>query len=366
MEEKDTGLSEAEKGIEQEMAKDIKHRRKILLFNTISFFIVLGTLIWALITYFHLDKKMYTNDAQVESYINPINTRISGYVKEIHFTEHQHVKKGDTLVVIDNAEYLILVKQADAVLMDAKAGKSVVHSAQGVARNGVDVSAANIDEIKARLDNAEINFKRYASLLKDDVISQFQFDQIKTERDALQAKYLSLQHLKQSARLNTGESDKRLDVADAAIAKAQAALDYTRLNLSYTVIKAPYDGVVGRKIIEEGQVVQPGQTLVSIVRGNDKWITANYTESQLSYLKVGEKVSIQVDAVKEKIYIGQIFSVSEATGSRYSSIPTDNSTGNFVKVQQRFPVKIKFVKESKQADLDLLKTGMNVEVELIK
>ncbi|WP_454801282.1 HlyD family secretion protein [Mucilaginibacter phyllosphaerae] len=349
-----------------ELAKERKRKRRIILFNILSLMIVISALVWAAVTYFHLDNSVFTDDAQVESYINPINTRITGYIKEIRFTEHQRVKKGDTLVTIDDGEYKILVAQAEAVLLDAKAGRLVVNSSEDVARNGIDISTANISEIRARLTNAEVNYKRYASLVADDVVSQFQFDQIKTERDALRAKYLSLQSAQQSARLTTNETQKRFAVADAAVAKASAALAYTKLNLTYTVITAPYDGVVGRKTIEEGQVVQPGQTLVSIVRGNEKWVTANYTETQLRYLKVGQSVDIKVDAIKGKHFKGEIFSMSEATGSRYSAIPTDNSTGNFVKVQQRFPVKIKLSATNELDEVARLKTGMNAEVELIK
>ncbi|AYL94322.1 HlyD family secretion protein [Mucilaginibacter celer] len=349
-----------------ELAKERKRKHRIILFNVVSFLIVFAALAWAAVTYFHLDKSVFTDDAQVEAYINPINTRITGYIRDIRFTEHQRVKRGDTLVIIDNREYQILVDQAAAVLMDAQAGRLVVNSSEDVARNGIDISTANISEIKARLDNAEANYKRYASLVADDVVTQFQFDQIKAERDALKAKYTALKHARQSARLTTDESQKRLTVADAAIAKARAALEYTKLNLSYTIITAPYDGVVGRKTIEEGQLVQPGQTLVSIVRGDEKWVTANYTEAQLGYLRIGQKVNIKVDAVSGKLYEGEIFSVSEATGSRFSTVPTDNSTGNFVKVQQRFPVKIKLSADNKPESVALLKTGMNAEVELIK
>jgi membrane fusion protein (multidrug efflux system) len=340
--------------------------RKILVFNIISFSIVLAALIWAVITYFHLGKSVYTNDAQVDSYVNPINSRVPGYIKEIRFNEHQHVKRGDTLVIIDRKEYLIQLKLAEASLLDASAGKTVISSAQDVANKGIAISEANILEVKARLTNAEANFKRYANLLKDDVITQFQFDQQQSERDALRAKLESLQSASQSARFSGQESRKRVDVADAAIIKANANLDYAKLNLSYTIITAPYDGTVGRRVIEEGQYIQAAQTLLSIVRDSERWITANYTEAQLAYLTLGQKVKIHIDATGDRVYYGNIVAVSEATGSRFSAIPVDNSTGNFVKVQQRFPVKIDFLPKTPARDLKLLKTGMNAEVELIK
>jgi membrane fusion protein (multidrug efflux system) len=343
-----------------------KRKSRIMLFNMISFTIVFFALAWAVITYFHLDKSVYTNDAQVESYVSPINTRIQGYIKSIKFSEHQRVKKGDTLVIIDDREYRIQVKQAEAVVLDATAGKIVVNVTEDVANNGIAVSEANIEEIKARLDNAEVNYQRYANLLREDVVSKFQYDQQKTERDALKAKYESLIHARQGARFTSQETGKRIDVAKAGILRANAALDYSRLNLSYTVITAPYDGTVGRKIIEEGQFVQPGQTLVSIVRGSERWINANYTEAQMSSIAPGKKVKIHIDALDDKTFYGRITSVSEATGSRYSAVPVDNSTGNFVKVQQRFPVRIDFANDTGNKELEMLRAGMNAEVELIK
>jgi membrane fusion protein, multidrug efflux system len=346
--------------------KQQKRKKRILLFNIISFFIVFLALAWAVITYFHLDKSVYTNDAQVESYINPVNTRIQGYIMSIRFSEHQHVKKGDTLVIIDDREYRIQVKQAEAVVLDATAGKTVVNVTEDVARNGIAVSEANIEETKARLDNAEVNYQRYANLLKEDVVTKFQYDQQKTERDALKAKYKSLLHARQVAKFTSQETGKRIDVAKAGILRTEAALDYAKLNLSYTVITAPYDGTVGRKIIEEGQFVQPGQTMVSIVKEGERWVNANYTESQMSSIAAGKKVKIHIDALDDKTFYGRITSVSEATGSRYSAVPVDNSTGNFVKVQQRFPVRIDFVSGTASKDLDLLRAGMNAEVELIK
>ena len=179
------------------------------------------------------------------------------------------------------------------------------------------------------------------------------------------ARYSSLLHTGEHAELSTNEVTRRIAVSEAVVAKAMASLSYTRLNLAYTVIVAPYDGVVGRKIVEEGQYVQPGQMMASIVREDQIWVTANYTESQIGSLREGQYFRIRVDALPGRTYRGQLFSISAATGSRYSNIPTDNSTGNFVKVQQRIPVKIVFTKNNSPESLKLLKTGMNVEVELV-
>lgn len=339
-------------------------KRKIIFLNILSAAIIVGAVIWGIRVFFHFDRSVFTDDAQVEAYINPINTRIPGYIKEIRFSEHQQVKKGDTLIIIDDREYKIQAEQAESMLADAQANRSVASTGTDVAANSIHVADANLEELKARLTNMETNYKRYQNLLKEDVVTQFQFDQIKTDLDAMRAKYHALQAQQQGSALTTNETGKRVLVADASIKRAKAAVDMAKLNLSYTVITAPYDGVVGRKIIEEGQLLQAGQPLVSIVRSNDKWVTANYTESQIAKLKIGQQVSIKIDAIANKTYYGKVAAISEATGSRYSAVPVDNSTGNFVKVQQRIPVKIEFTTQNKQGDLLALRAGMNAEVKL--
>lgn len=341
-----------------------RRKRKIIILNVLSSVIIIGAVIWGIGVFFHFDKSVFTDDAQVESYINPINTRIPGYIKEIRFSEHQQVKKGDTLIVIDDREFKIQQEQAASMLADARANQSVATSSTDVAANNVHVAEANLQELKARLTNMETNYKRYQNLLQEDVVTQFQFDQIKTDLDAMRAKYRSLQALQQGSALTTSETGKKALVVSASIQRAQAAVDLAALNLSYTVITAPYDGVVGRKLIEDGQLLQAGQPMVTIVRSNDKWVTANYTESQIAQLKVGQPVLIKIDAVANKTYFGKVTAISEATGSRYSAVPVDNSTGNFIKVQQRIPVKIEFTKQNKAEDLLALRAGMNAEVKL--
>lgn len=350
----------------KDTAQDLenKRRRRILFINILSAAVIVAVIIWGIRVFFHLGGSVFTEDAQIEAYINPINTRVPGYLKEIRFSEHQQVKKGDTLAILDAREYKIQQEQAESMYADAQANKEVATSGTDITVSGIQIANANVEELKARLVNMEINFKRYQNLLKDDVVTQFQFDQVKTDLDAMRAKYRSLEAQKQSSSLTNGQTGKRVLVADASIKRAQAALDLASLNLSYTVITAPYDGVVGRKIIEEGQLLQAGQPIVSIVRSNDKWVNANYTEDQLEKLQIGQLVNIKIDAISNKTFKGKIAAISEATGSRYSAIPVDNSTGNFVKVQQRIPVKIEFTNQNSKADLDNLRAGMNVEVTL--
>lgn len=337
-------------------------KRWRIFFNSLSAVMIITLICWGLMTYFHLNEQVYTDDAQVEEYINPINTRIVGYIKKIKFDEHQQVKKGDTLIIIDDREYKIQLEQALASLKDAEAGKNVVASDINVAANSTSISDANIAEMKARLNNQAINLKRYENLLKADVVSQYQYDEVKTEYDAMQAKYNALLRQRQSTTLNTKTVSEKLNVSDAAILRANAAVDMARLNLDYCYITAPYDGIMGRRKIAEGQLLQPGQALATIVQDGEKWVTANYTESQIEHIKAGDLLTIKIDAVKGIVFEGYVESISGAAGSRYSAVPVDNSTGNFIKVQQRFPVKIIFTKNNKKENLDKIRAGMNVTV----
>lgn len=317
---------------------------------------------WGVNTYLRLDRELYTNDAQVEEYINPVNTRIPGYVKEVRFTDHQHVRKGDTLVLIDDREYKIALEQAEAAWLSARASRSVSALAVTTVHSNRDITDANIRSFDARLWNAEQNYHRYEQLLKEDAATQQQFDAIKTEYTSLLEQKEALVRQKKTTEFSTEESSRRVTVGDAEIKRAHAAMGLAALNLSYTVITAPYDGVTGRRNIQEGQLVQAGQTLLSFVRGDNKWVVANYKETQVTHLRVGDLMRLTVDGIEDKEFEGRVEAISEATGSRYSAIPVDNATGNFVKVRQRIPVRIEFTDANKPADLERLIAGMNVEV----
>jgi membrane fusion protein (multidrug efflux system) len=343
-----------------------KRKITIIIINSVLSVLIICAIIWGISTYFDLDREAYTNDAQVEEYINPVNVRIPGYIKEVRFEEHQPVKKGDTLVMIDDREYKIALEQAEAAYLSALAAKNVTSSSRNTVQSNLGVSDANIAASNARLWNAEQNFHRYQNLLKEGAATQQQFDQVKTEYDAIVNQTLALKKQRNTTNLTTNEVSKRIDVNDADIKRAKASVELAQLNLSYTLITAPYDGITGRRNIQEGQLVQPGQNLLSFIRNNEKWIVANYRETQLAKLHIGQKVKLVVDGLDDKIMTGRISAISEATGSRFSAIPLDNATGNFVKVQQRIPVKIALSKQdNKQADIDQLKAGMNVEVRLL-
>ncbi|GAA4146565.1 HlyD family secretion protein [Sphingobacterium kyonggiense] len=345
--------------------KEKKRRRNIYLINLLTILVILGAINWGLVEFFHLNESVYTEDAQVDAHINPVNSKVSGYIKDIRFQEHQMVHRGDTLVVLENDEYKIAVENAMAALADARAGNAVVHTEVEIARNGQQIAAANMEELKSRLQNAEVNYKRYQDLMDKDAVAVYQYEQVKTEYESLAAKYKALQAQHHNSHLTTEETHKRTGINEANILRAKAALDLAKLNLSYTVIVAPYDGVLGRIPVEVGQLIQAGQPLFNLVRDQQKWVTANYTEGQMKQIALGKKVELKVDAIPNVTFHGEIKAISEATGSKYSSVPVDNSTGNFVKVQQRIPVRIEFTSDNEPKDLEKLLIGLNVVVKAI-
>ncbi|HZJ58893.1 MAG TPA: HlyD family secretion protein [Chitinophagaceae bacterium] len=349
------------------MKQNNKKNKKQILINSLLILVGAGFLFWGIYTYFDLGNNLYTNDAHIEEYINPVNTRIPGYIKEVRFDEHQNVKKGDTLVIIDDREYKIQLEQAEAAYMAAGASKTVTASSVSTVQSGLNTTDANIEAAKARLWNAEQNFHRYENLLQDGAATQQQFDQVKTEYETLLAQSRALQDQRATTSLSAVETSNRISVNEAEIKRTHALLDFAKLNLSYTAIIAPYDGVTGRRTIQEGQLVQAGQTLLSYVRNDSTWVVANYKETQVTKLSVGQKVKLHVDGFGSKEFDGIVSAIAQATGSKFSAIPTDNSTGNFIKVQQRVPVKIEIIRNaSTQEFIRRFRAGMNVEVRLAK
>lgn len=333
--------------------------------NTVCILLALGGISWTVNYFWKYVNYEITNDAVVDQYITPVNIRVSGYISEVRFTEHQPVKAGDTLLILDNREYLIKLKDAEAALLDAKASKDVLGSGIETSHTNVGVQEANIAETKARLWQLEQEHRRYANLLADESVSRQQYEQVKANYEAMAARYDALLRQKQAAQSQYSETKKKTGSADASILRKEAELDMAKLNLSYTLVIAPYDGYMGRRTLETGQLVQAGQTLAYLVRGKDKWVTANYKETQISHIYIGQQVRIKVDAFEGRIFRGRVTAISEATGSKYSLVPTDNSAGNFVKIQQRIPVRIELDDVSPE-DMSLLRAGMMVEAEALR
>ena len=208
------------------------------------------------------------------------------------------------------------------------------------------------------------DYQRFEELLKKDAVTRQQYDNAKAQYEAARARYEAARNRQQATSGVLGEQRQRLGQSEAGESVAEARLNLARLNLSYTVITAPCDGYIGRKDIHVGQLVQPGQLLVNMVDQRSVWIIANYRESQMHHIAVGAPVEFEADAIPGVTFKGKVESISSATGSAYSNMPVDNATGNFVKVEQRVPVRIELTADNNADDVKRLLSGLNVECEV--
>jgi membrane fusion protein (multidrug efflux system) len=341
----------------------VKKRIKIT-YNIVVGLMLIATLAWVSSKFIHFGDVEFTDNAQVKQQIFPVNSRVQGFIKKISFTDYQRVKKGDTLLIIEDMEYRYRVAQAEADLQNAIVGKKAMGTTIRTTESNIGVSEAGIDESRVRLENAEKEYNRYKKLLEQKSVTLQQFDAVNANYQATKARFEQMIRQRNTTSLVKNEQTLRLDQNDAYIKAAEAALELARLNLSYTIIVAPCNGVTGRKNIEEGQLIQPGQTMVDLVNQNERWVIANYKETQTANIREGQKVEMTVDAIPGVSFKGKVISISRATGASYSLFQQDNSSGNFVKVEQRIPVRIEFSGENTSEELALLRAGMNVECEV--
>ena len=340
-------------------------KTKKLIYNIIACVLLLGAVSWVCEKFVHLGDVEFTENAQVKQLIVPVNSRVQGFVKEVRFDEYAKVSKGDTLVIIEDAEYRYILAQAEANLANAKTGKDAMHNVISTTATNLTVTDASIEEARILYENAERNYKRFSSLYEQNAVTRQQFDDMNTAYLAAKARYDMLKRQKKSVQSVSREQNTRLGQNEAGIKLAEAALELARLNLSYTVVLAPCDGYTGRKEIQAGQLIQPGQTLVDIVDAEDKWVVANYQETQTANIREGQEVEIEVDAVPGHIFKGTVRSVSRATGASFSLMPQDNSSGNFVKIEQRIPVRIDFAEDNDSEAMERISAGMNVECKVL-
>ena len=367
--EKDTPTEETaagDAGAPVVTKKDIKPLRGRRLVVSLVGIAILAYGLWKLVGVFRDYTATETcNDAQVEQYIAPVNLRASGYIAKVCFKEHQQVHKGDTLLILDDREYRIRLMEAEAALKDAKASGNVINASEQTTQTSASVYSASIDEIEVRLAKLAKDIERYRNLVAKKAATPIQLEQLEVEYEATQKKLEATKKQQEAAYKGVNEVSTRRGSVAAAIQRAEAAVEMAKLNLSYCVVVAPCDGKLGRRTIEEGQMVNSGTTITYIIPNNQKWVIANYKETQVENLHVGQKVRMTVDALDNKVFEGTVTAISGATGSKYSLVPTDNSAGNFVKIQQRVPVRIDFSNLSAE-DNNRLAAGMMVVVKAEK
>lgn len=348
-----------------------------------KFVIVISTLVGIGILYggykyIHSLSHEETEDAQIEANMNPIIPHAGGYIEKVYVKDNQKVSKGDTLFVIDDRDYKVQLEQAKANLEAAKSQLAVAEASIGsyqanVASSNAQVSSASgsIEAAKIKLWRAENDFKRYENLYQNHSITTQQYEQALAAKQEAEKQLEILKNQKKasssqrSAAVSQKEiSQKQVSVAQANLESAKAAMDAAKLNLDYTIVTAPIDGQLSNVDIQAGQFVQPGQALFYLVNTDQKWVVANFKETQLDKMDIGQKVGIEVDAFPDMELEGKITAFSPATGAKFSLLPPDNATGNFVKTVQRLPVKIDFTEANDQKKLSKLRSGMNVIVDV--
>lgn len=308
-----------------------KQERPVLRLAILGLLLVIGV-IWGGKMLIHSFSYAETDNAQIVGDIYPVSSRVPGAVLDVRVESNQNVKAGDTLLTIDQSDYLVNRDMAEARLLKAQAA---VSGAQA------DIVAAAAQQTKLDAD-----LRRSRNLQKQDVISRSELDAATAGATA------------SSARHSAAEEQHKAALAQVKLAEAE--LKNAELKLSWTIIKAPADGQISRKSIEAGQLVTPGQLLIAIVNRNDLTVVANFKETQLKHMKPGQPVIIHVDAFPDREFKGHVDSISAGTGAQFTLLPPDNASGNFVKVTQRVPVKILF---DEKPDAPLA-AGMNVIVEV--
>lgn len=298
-----------------------------------------------------------TDNAQLDADIIPVRTSISGYVKEIRFKDHQSVKKGDTLLMINDDEFQARVLQAEAALENAKANLIAVKNNADAGDLNADAAflssettSQNIDVAQAKLNKIKEDHKRIKNMFNAKAATKAEMDAVEAELAVAEAQFKAAKNqYKASSAQSRGVKSQAIGqksliaLAEAMVKQRQAELMLAKTQRSYTVIKAPCDGIVSKRSVDQGQFVTMGSPICSAIDLSSLWVTANFKETQIDHIKLNQAVEVSVDAFPYLTLKGKIDSYIGATGAKFSLLPPDNSTGNFVKIVQRVPVKIRLV-----------------------
>jgi membrane fusion protein (multidrug efflux system) len=321
-------------------------RRRRIMLAGLAIFGLIGA-IWVVRTWSYAHTHETTDDAQVDGHIIPVIAKVSGYVSAVMVHDNDSVHEGQVLVRLDSAEYAVRLAQAEADLAAARAmatgrtGAGQAVSAVAAASNQHSALEAQLEAAQANEAKAQADLTRLRELVAKQIVSAQQLDAAQAAADAASAQVKALQQQVAAAGASVQGAQAGLQMADARVVAAAAARDNAALQLSYATITSPALGTVAKKLVEVGQLVQSGQQLMSIVADTGAWVTANFKETQLSDMKVGQPVDIRVDAYGGVSAQGVVESLSGATGARFALLPPDNATGNFTKVVQRVPVRIR-------------------------
>lgn len=316
-----------------------------------------------------------TDNAQIEANVTPVIPHVSGYISKVYVQDNQFVKKGDTLLIIDDSEYALRLKEAEANLLIAQSNLDVTKENVSFSQTQIATADASVNSASSNIENAEIrvwranqDFERYSNLYKEKVVTEQQFEQAKAEKEMAEKQLEVLKRQKEVASGQRGSSvsqskvmESQVSVSQGRIEQSQAVVDEAKLNVSYCVVIAQADGQISSVNVVPGQLIQAGQPLFNIVLSDDLWIIANFKETQIENMQVGQKVNIEIDAFPNAEFEGTVSSMSPGTGSIFTLLPPDNSTGNFVKIVQRVPVKIQLSTQNSEL-YKKLRPGLSANV----
>jgi membrane fusion protein (multidrug efflux system) len=343
--------------------KPTSHRTKIIRAVAIAAVVLIG-IGYGIHKWSYSRVHETTDDAQVAGDIVPVIPRVSGYVARVYITDNQFVHEGDTLFVLDPRDYQIRYEQAKADLLAAVAAgkKGSGQQALDAARAQRTALNANVDAAQATADRAQRDYERYRILAAKQIVSQQQLDQAEQAYRSAVAVLAASNSQAAAGSDNATGAGFQLQSADYRVVSAQAAVDSAKLQLTYTIVRAAADGRIGKRSLEPGQFVQPGQQLCAITMAGPShlWVVANMKETQVHNIRVGQHVSVSVDAFGGHDIDGRVNSFQDATGAQFTLLPPDNSTGNFTKIVQRIPVKITL--DSVRYAGEQVSPGMNVTV----
>lgn len=354
-------------------ASEKKSKKKLFIIGGI-----LGTILTIAIIYFIIGANyISTDNAQLDADIVPIKSSVSGYIKTIHFKDNEHVKKGQLLITIDDTDLKTKVAQAEAALENANANLlSVKSNANAVSQNAdaSSLSSASVEQsstaAKAKLTKSQEDFKRIENMFNAKAATQAQFDASKADLEISKAQYdAAVNQSKSAAAQSQGihsqaEAQRaQITLAEAIVKQRQAELALAQTQLDNATIESPCDGIITKRAVEEGQYITIAQPLCSTINNTHLWVTANFKETQVKKIKPGQIVSVKIDAFPDLKITGKVESFIGATGAKFSLLPPDNSTGNFVKIIQRIPVRIELTDYPKES-ADILFPGLSVFVEV--
>lgn len=301
-----------------------------------------------------------TDNAQIESRSVPVISRVAGYIDSLGVDDYSKVKQQETLITIDDTEYALAVMQAKADVLNAQADQANAQAMYNNALANRKLAVANANVQLSRLTKAKADVTRDEALLKEGAITEKQAEDSRSAYDASSKQYIANQDQINLATTQVAVAEAQIQKVKALIETRTAALRQAELKVQYCTITAPVSGRIGKRSVEKGQFIQAGAPLFSIVNDESFWIVANFKETQLEKMKEGQEVNIKLDGYPDLKIKGKISSFSSATGSKFALLPADNSTGNFVKITQRVPVKIEIVDAGKYKNY--LRAGLSVEV----